>query len=152
MFVVVDFSRIFLLRNLIFKGLTARRLYKSFGVKRLKHGSTVVGLGFGIQLVGWISFSCESFLLPEISAICWSFIQSSPTKCGIWVWSCSFDNEKALVQWELLHHRKLFLCVFQTASCQRRIFSQQIRSKRFSFFFWGFCMYILSLTSAIKEC
>jgi disulfide bond formation protein DsbB len=30
------FSRIFLLGILIFKGLTARRLYKSFGVKGLK--------------------------------------------------------------------------------------------------------------------
>jgi hypothetical protein len=29
------FSRIFLLGILIFKGLTARRLYKSFGVKGL---------------------------------------------------------------------------------------------------------------------
>jgi hypothetical protein len=29
----VGFSRIFLLGILIFKGLTARRLYKSFGVK-----------------------------------------------------------------------------------------------------------------------
>jgi hypothetical protein len=35
--VFVDFSRIFLLGILIFKGLTARRLYKSFGVKGLKH-------------------------------------------------------------------------------------------------------------------
>jgi hypothetical protein len=33
--VFVGFSRIFLLRILIFKGLTARRLYKSFGVKGL---------------------------------------------------------------------------------------------------------------------
>jgi hypothetical protein len=33
--VFVDFSRIFLLGILIFKGLTARRLYKSFGVKGL---------------------------------------------------------------------------------------------------------------------
>jgi hypothetical protein len=33
--VFVRFSRIFLLRILIFKGLTARRLYKSFGVKEL---------------------------------------------------------------------------------------------------------------------
>jgi hypothetical protein len=32
----VGFSRIFLLGILIFKGLTARRLYKSFGVKGLK--------------------------------------------------------------------------------------------------------------------
>jgi hypothetical protein len=31
----VGFSRIFLLWILIFKGLTARRLYKSFGVKGL---------------------------------------------------------------------------------------------------------------------
>jgi hypothetical protein len=31
----VDFSHIFLLKILIFKGLTARRLYKSFGVKGL---------------------------------------------------------------------------------------------------------------------
>jgi hypothetical protein len=30
------FSRIFLLRILIFKGLTMQRLYKSFGVKGLK--------------------------------------------------------------------------------------------------------------------
>jgi hypothetical protein len=33
--VFVDFSRIFLLGILIFKWLTARRLYKSFGVKGL---------------------------------------------------------------------------------------------------------------------
>jgi hypothetical protein len=33
--VFVDFSRIFILGILIFKGLTARRLYKSFGVKGL---------------------------------------------------------------------------------------------------------------------
>jgi hypothetical protein len=32
----VGFSRIFLLEILIFKGLTARRIYKSFGVKGLK--------------------------------------------------------------------------------------------------------------------
>jgi hypothetical protein len=35
--VFVGFSRVFLLGILIFKGLTARRLYKSFGVKGLKH-------------------------------------------------------------------------------------------------------------------
>jgi hypothetical protein len=34
--VFVGFSRIFLLGILICKGLTARRLYKSFGVKGLK--------------------------------------------------------------------------------------------------------------------
>jgi hypothetical protein len=33
--VFVGFSRIFLLGILIFKGLTERRLYKSFGVKGL---------------------------------------------------------------------------------------------------------------------
>jgi hypothetical protein len=33
--VFVGFSRIFLLGTLIFKGLTAQRLYKSFGVKGL---------------------------------------------------------------------------------------------------------------------
>jgi hypothetical protein len=33
--VFVGFSCIFLLESLIFKGLTARRLYKSFGVKGL---------------------------------------------------------------------------------------------------------------------
>jgi hypothetical protein len=32
----IGFSRIFLLEILIFKGHTARRLYKSFGVKGLK--------------------------------------------------------------------------------------------------------------------
>jgi hypothetical protein len=35
--VLVGFSRIFLLGILIFKGLTARRLYKSFSVKGLMH-------------------------------------------------------------------------------------------------------------------
>jgi hypothetical protein len=34
--VFVGFSRLFLLRILIFKGFTARRLYKSFGVKGLR--------------------------------------------------------------------------------------------------------------------
>jgi hypothetical protein len=34
--VFVGFSCIFVLGILIFKGLTARRLYKSFGVKGLK--------------------------------------------------------------------------------------------------------------------
>jgi hypothetical protein len=33
--VFVGFSRIFLMGILIFKGLTARRLYKSFGIKGL---------------------------------------------------------------------------------------------------------------------
>jgi hypothetical protein len=33
--VFVGFSRLFLLGILVFKGLTARRLYKSFGVKGL---------------------------------------------------------------------------------------------------------------------
>jgi hypothetical protein len=33
--IFVGLSRIFLLGILIFKGLTARRLYKSFGVKRI---------------------------------------------------------------------------------------------------------------------
>jgi hypothetical protein len=40
--VFVGFSRIFLLGILIFKGLTARRLYKSFGVKGLSIGLRVV--------------------------------------------------------------------------------------------------------------
>jgi hypothetical protein len=39
----VGFSLIFLLGILIFKGLTARRLYKSFGVK----GLTCIRLNFG---------------------------------------------------------------------------------------------------------
>jgi hypothetical protein len=44
MYVFVGFSRIFLLGILIFKGLTARRLYKSFGVKWLNYyNSTSVG-------------------------------------------------------------------------------------------------------------
>jgi hypothetical protein len=37
--VFVGFSRIFLLGILIFKGLTARRLYKSFDFKGLMHGT-----------------------------------------------------------------------------------------------------------------
>jgi hypothetical protein len=36
-FLFVGITRIFLRGILIFKGLTARRLYKSFGVKGLKH-------------------------------------------------------------------------------------------------------------------
>jgi hypothetical protein len=39
--VFVGFSRIFLLGILIFKGLTARRLYKSFGVKGLNYASAL---------------------------------------------------------------------------------------------------------------
>jgi hypothetical protein len=43
--VFVGFSNIFLLWILIFKGLTARRLYKSFGVKGLNDAQfTVKGL------------------------------------------------------------------------------------------------------------
>jgi hypothetical protein len=41
--VFVDFSRIFLLGILIFKGLNARRLYKSFGVKGLIRAITFIG-------------------------------------------------------------------------------------------------------------
>jgi hypothetical protein len=41
--IFVGFSRIFLLGISIFKGLTARRLYKSFGVKGLIRFDTVVG-------------------------------------------------------------------------------------------------------------
>jgi hypothetical protein len=40
--VFVGFSRIFLLRILIFKGLTEQRLYKSFGVKGLNVSSPTV--------------------------------------------------------------------------------------------------------------
>jgi hypothetical protein len=46
MSVFVCFSRIFLMGILIFKGLTARRLYKSFGVKVLKKEHTETG---GVQ-------------------------------------------------------------------------------------------------------
>jgi hypothetical protein len=38
--VFVGISRIFLLGILIFKGFTARRLCKSFGVKGLKYGTS----------------------------------------------------------------------------------------------------------------
>jgi hypothetical protein len=40
----VGFLRIFLLGTLIFKGLTSRRLYKSFGVKRLNVTKLTVSL------------------------------------------------------------------------------------------------------------
>jgi hypothetical protein len=43
--VFVGFSRIFLLGILIYKGLTARRLYKSFGVKGLKKQQNSWGWG-----------------------------------------------------------------------------------------------------------
>jgi hypothetical protein len=39
---LLGFSRIFLLRILVFKGLTARRLYKSFGIKWLWRQFVVV--------------------------------------------------------------------------------------------------------------
>jgi hypothetical protein len=42
--VFVGFSRIFLLGILILKGFTARRLYKSFGVKLLKCYIWIVGM------------------------------------------------------------------------------------------------------------
>jgi hypothetical protein len=42
--VFVGFSRIFLLGILIFKGFTARRLDKSFGVKGLKTSQVVIFL------------------------------------------------------------------------------------------------------------
>jgi hypothetical protein len=42
MSVFVGFSRIFLLRILIFKGLTARRLYKSFGIKGLTVSTRII--------------------------------------------------------------------------------------------------------------
>jgi hypothetical protein len=38
---LIGFSHMFLLGILIFKGLTVRRLYKSFGVKRVNFISTV---------------------------------------------------------------------------------------------------------------
>jgi hypothetical protein len=42
-YVFVGFSRIFLLGILILKGLTARRLYKSFGVKGLIQSPNING-------------------------------------------------------------------------------------------------------------
>jgi len=35
----------------------------------------------------------------EVSATGRSPVQRSPTKCGIWVWSWSFDNEEALAHY-----------------------------------------------------
>jgi hypothetical protein len=64
--VFVGFSRIFVLKILIFKGLTARRLYKSFGVKALNDncGSYLVRImvgpgafwkiNFGFGKVGYV--------------------------------------------------------------------------------------------------
>jgi hypothetical protein len=57
--VFVGFSRIFLLGILMFKGLTARRLCKSFGVKGLIHvaqhrGKWMVVLTHGSEFVGYI--------------------------------------------------------------------------------------------------
>jgi hypothetical protein len=48
----VGFSRIFLLGILIFKGLTARRFYKSFGVKGLSTeiSQTTIGLVKLVQI------------------------------------------------------------------------------------------------------
>jgi hypothetical protein len=49
--VSVGFSHIFLLGILIFKGLTARRLYKSFGVKGLSYCLyQFIELQFGVAL------------------------------------------------------------------------------------------------------
>ena len=111
-------------------------------------GSAVAGLqGLRVRIppVGWISVSCECCVLSEISATGWSLVQRNPTECSVWVWSWSLYSEQALAHWEVLRHEKLFLHIFQTASCQISFSSQLIRRKRISLFFRGFCMYILSL-------
>jgi hypothetical protein len=51
--VFVGFSLIFLLWILIFKGLTARRLYKSFGVKGLISPQPILGGGVYDGLGMW---------------------------------------------------------------------------------------------------
>ena len=38
----------------------------------------------------------------ETSATALSLAQRNPTECGVsWVWSCTLDNEEALVHWEM---------------------------------------------------
>jgi hypothetical protein len=73
--VFVGFSRIFLLGILIFKGLTARRLYKSFGVKgliiplaRLTHGFVPRNSVFTAQPAGLPSNLTYIETINEISA------------------------------------------------------------------------------------
>jgi hypothetical protein len=51
--VYVGFSRLFLLGILIFKGLTARRLYKSFGIEGLKAAIDVRFKQGGVLVTGF---------------------------------------------------------------------------------------------------
>jgi hypothetical protein len=63
---LLGFSRIFLLGNLNFKGLTARRLYKSLCIKGLKHvfNKTIYTLGLCLTvshislIVLWTRWEC----------------------------------------------------------------------------------------------
>jgi hypothetical protein len=57
--VFVGFSRIFLLGILIFKELTARRRYKSFGIKGLMHIS-IKNRSFLSDNVYLVNFRCTS--------------------------------------------------------------------------------------------
>jgi hypothetical protein len=65
------FSRIFLLGILIFKWLTARRLYKSFGVKGLSRFEQSREVGFDVPLrlsvfiqCIWTSFEKKETFVP----------------------------------------------------------------------------------------
>jgi hypothetical protein len=61
----VGFSRIFLLGILMFKGLTARRLYKSFGVKGLMaFGSSVLVILFSMMCL-W----CDQFVFLAVCMV-----------------------------------------------------------------------------------
>jgi hypothetical protein len=53
----IVFSRIFLLGILVFKGLTARRLYKSFGVKGL------------IQVTGVLVFRNKAYASVSVGSV-----------------------------------------------------------------------------------
>jgi hypothetical protein len=70
------FSRIFLLGILIFKGLTARRLYKSFGVKGLMreifpHQRGACGIGFMLHTHAGCVIAVARQLLLRVSVESW---------------------------------------------------------------------------------
>jgi hypothetical protein len=54
--VFVDFSRTFLLVIFIFKGLTARRLYKSFGVKGLSITKIHMAVNYNLIFTTRVNF------------------------------------------------------------------------------------------------
>jgi hypothetical protein len=65
---IVGFSRIFLLGMLIFKGLTARHLYKSFGVKGLNF-KFILLFSQAVADPGFVGSEAYTMLGPSVKKI-----------------------------------------------------------------------------------